>query len=174
MHGYCNKCVNIHNFRKIDVEDFWDKMCKICYFLHFPRFTASYVNALRIVFKPKGTCKQVTTYKRRQQAAATQNTNSTISRYTKRTVTQQGRRTQIKYKTYPYLTPLWTETQPPYAAENTVNSRTKNLKIRQSISRVFNLMNQLFPLLAPLTEARAFLSNMINRGTPSQSTKTHL
>ena len=62
MHGYCNKCVNIHNFRKTDVEDFWDKMCKICYFLHFSSFTASYVNALalRIVFKPKGTCKQVT------------------------------------------------------------------------------------------------------------------
>ena len=22
MHGYCSKCVNIHNFRKTDVEDF--------------------------------------------------------------------------------------------------------------------------------------------------------
>ena len=32
LHGYYSKCVNIHSFRKIDVEDFWDKMCKICCF----------------------------------------------------------------------------------------------------------------------------------------------
>ncbi|KAL0000459.1 hypothetical protein SO802_014240 [Lithocarpus litseifolius] len=76
-------------------------------------------------------------YKRRQQVAATQNANSTISCYTKRTVTQQGRRTQIKYKMHPYPTPLWTKTRPPYAAKNTVNSRMKNLKINQNLENNF-------------------------------------
>ena len=42
------------------MEDFWDKMYKICYFLHFAKFTSANADALRIVFKPKGTCKQVT------------------------------------------------------------------------------------------------------------------
>ena len=32
---YCSKCVNMHNFRRTDMEDFWDKMCKIGCFLYF-------------------------------------------------------------------------------------------------------------------------------------------
>ena len=35
MHSYCSKYVNIHSFRMTDVEDFWGKMCKVCYFLYF-------------------------------------------------------------------------------------------------------------------------------------------
>ena len=35
MHGYCSKCVNIHSFRRIDVEDFGGKMRKIGCFLYF-------------------------------------------------------------------------------------------------------------------------------------------
>ena len=35
MHGYCSKCVNMHGFRRTDVEDFWDKICKIGCFLYF-------------------------------------------------------------------------------------------------------------------------------------------
>ena len=35
MHSYCNKCVNMHSFRRIDVEDFGGKICKIGCFLYF-------------------------------------------------------------------------------------------------------------------------------------------
>ena len=35
MHGYCSKCVNMHSFWRIDVEDFWGKICKIGCFLYF-------------------------------------------------------------------------------------------------------------------------------------------
>ena len=35
MHGYYSKCVNIHSFRRTDVNYFLGKMCKICYFLYF-------------------------------------------------------------------------------------------------------------------------------------------
>ena len=45
MHGYYSKCINIHNFRWTDMKDFWDKMGKIGYFLHFANFyTRSYVS----------------------------------------------------------------------------------------------------------------------------------
>ena len=35
MHGYCSKCVNMHSFRRTDVEDFLGKICKIGCFLYF-------------------------------------------------------------------------------------------------------------------------------------------
>ena len=47
MYNYCNKCVNIHNFRMIDVRDFLSKICKIYYFLYFAKF---YINALTILY----------------------------------------------------------------------------------------------------------------------------
>ena len=47
MYSYCNKCVNIHNFRMIDVRDFLSKICKIYYFLYFAKF---YINALTILY----------------------------------------------------------------------------------------------------------------------------
>ena len=52
MHGYCSKCVNIHSFRETDVEDFWGKMCKIGWFLHFAKFyTSTDVDALSMLTK---------------------------------------------------------------------------------------------------------------------------
>ena len=35
MHSYCSKYVNMHSFRRIDVEDFGGKMRKIGCFLYF-------------------------------------------------------------------------------------------------------------------------------------------
>ena len=48
IYCYCNKCVNIHSFRRIDVEDFWDKMCKICCFLYFAKFYVHWCGCLGI------------------------------------------------------------------------------------------------------------------------------
>ena len=38
IHGYCSNFGYLDNFGLTDVEDFWSKMCKICYFLYFVKF----------------------------------------------------------------------------------------------------------------------------------------
>ena len=37
VHGYCKYFGYLDNFGLIDVEDFWGKMCKTCFFLYFTK-----------------------------------------------------------------------------------------------------------------------------------------
>ena len=38
IHGYCSNFGYLDNSGLTSVEDFWDKMCKICYFLYVAKF----------------------------------------------------------------------------------------------------------------------------------------
>ena len=47
IHGYCNNFGYLDNFDLTDVEDFWSKMDKICYFLYFVKFYKGWCDCLK-------------------------------------------------------------------------------------------------------------------------------
>ena len=51
MHGYCSKCVNMHSFRRTDVEDFSVKCVKLVAFCILQMFTSTDVDALNLIYK---------------------------------------------------------------------------------------------------------------------------